>query len=74
MCPGVWPEGWLRLFAHPLGGVECRGHTQYPALAPNPLLLFLALQKQQLVFLAFLYLVVHNLLQLRMHAVMFSPL
>ena len=25
VCPG--PERWLRRFAHPLGGVECRGHV-----------------------------------------------
>ena len=29
---GVGPEGW---FAHPLGGVECRGHAQCPAFAPG---------------------------------------
>ena len=29
--PGVGPEGWLRLFAYPLGGAECRGHVQCPA-------------------------------------------
>ena len=33
-----------------------------------------ALQKWQLGFLVFLYLVVHNLPQLYMHAVIFSPL
>ena len=27
-------EEWLRGFAHPLGRVVCRGHTQYPAFAP----------------------------------------
>ena len=27
------PEGWLRCFAHPLGGVLCRGHVPYPAFA-----------------------------------------
>ena len=30
MCPGVRLEGWLRWSAHPLGGVVCRGHVQYP--------------------------------------------
>lgn len=29
MCPGVGPEGWLRWFAYPSGGVMCGGHTQY---------------------------------------------
>ena len=38
MCPGVGPEGWLRSSAHPLGGVVCRGHAQYPAFAPATLL------------------------------------
>ena len=33
MCPGVWPERWLRWFAHPLGDVY-RGHPQYPAFVP----------------------------------------
>ena len=35
VCPGVRPEGWLRWFAHPLGGVLCRGHAQDPAFAPG---------------------------------------
>ena len=37
VCPEVSPEGWLRWFAHPLGGGVCRGHAQYPAFAPYPL-------------------------------------
>ena len=61
------PEGWLRRFAHPLGGVLCRGHPQSPAF-------LLALQKWQLGFLVFLYLIVHNLLQLFMHMVIFRHL
>ena len=36
MCPGVGPERWLRWFAHPFGGVVCRGHVQYPAFALHP--------------------------------------
>lgn len=28
-------EGWLRRSAHPLGDAVCRGHAQYPALAPG---------------------------------------
>ena len=74
VCPGMGLEGWLRCFAHPFGGGVCRGHAQYPAFAPNPLLLLLALQKWQLGILVSLYLVVHNLPQLCMHAVIFSPL
>ena len=35
MCPGVGLEGW---FAHPLGGIVCRGHAQLPAFASDPLL------------------------------------
>ena len=31
MSPRVRPEGWLRCFAHPLGGIVCRG----PAFAPG---------------------------------------
>ena len=61
MGPRVRLEAWLRWFAHPFGGVECRGHAQYPALAPDTLLLLPALQKRQLVFLVFLYLVFQNL-------------
>ena len=68
MCPVVRPEGWLRQFAHPFGGVVCGGHAQYPAFSPNTLFLLLALQKWQLDFLVFLYLFVHNLPHLRMHS------
>ena len=39
MCPGVGLEAWLRWSARPFGGVECRGHAQCPAFAPDPLLL-----------------------------------
>ena len=31
VSPGVRPEGRLRWFAHPLGGIVCRG----PAFAPG---------------------------------------
>ena len=37
------PEGWLRCFAYPLGGVLCRGHVPYPAFLPNPCFCFLHL-------------------------------
>ena len=56
MCPGFGREGRLRCFAHPLGGVVCRGHAQYPAFAPDTLFLLQALQKWQLGFLVSLYL------------------
>ena len=45
MCPGIRPEGCLRWFAHPFGGVVCRGHAQCLAFAPDPLLWLPALQK-----------------------------
>ena len=32
-------EGWLRYFAHPLDSGACRGHVQYPAFAPDPLII-----------------------------------
>ena len=75
MCPGVRSEGWLRSSAHPFGGVEFRGHVQYPVFAPGSsevavggfFVLF------GLVWV-FLYLVVQNLPQLHMHSVIFSPL
>ena len=60
-------------FAHPLGGVACRGHAQYPAFAPNTLFLLLALQKWQLSFVfcfvfSLLYLLVQNFPQLPAHS------
>ena len=33
MCPGVRPEGWLRCFAHPLGGAGCRGACTVPCFS-----------------------------------------
>ena len=53
MCPEVTLEGWLRCFAHLLGGTTCRGHAQYPVFAPDPLLLLQALQKWQLFLFLF---------------------
>ena len=67
VCPGVGPEGWLRWSAHPLGGVVCSGHAQCPAFAPGS-------SEVAVGFLVFLYLAVHYLPQLRMYAVIFSPL
>ena len=67
MCPGVGPEGWLRRFAHPLGGVACRGHAQDPAFAPGSSEVAVGLFD---LFVSF----VQNLPQLCMLAVIFSPL
>ena len=62
-------EAWV--VCRPFGGVECRGHVQYPAFAADTVFA-LVLQKWQLGFLAFLYLI-QNLSQLCMQAVIFSP-
>ena len=35
VCSGVRSEGWLRWFAHPLGGAVCRGNVQYSAFASD---------------------------------------
>ena len=72
MCPGVGLEGWLRCFAHPSGGVVCWGHAQYPAFAPDTLLLLWALQKWQLGYFGLFVSFVQNLPQLHMHLVIFS--
>ena len=56
VCPGLWLEGWFRCFAHSFVGVECRQHVQYPALAPNILILLLAPQKWQQWILIFVHL------------------
>ena len=67
-CPGVRLEGWLRWFAHTLGGVVGEGaDRQYPAFAPG----------SSEVEVGFFYLCVsfvQNLSQLCMHAVIFSPI
>ena len=67
MYPEVRPEGWLRCFAHPLGGVVHRGHVQYPAFAPGS-------SKVAVGFLGLFVSFVQNLPQLNMHAVIFSPI
>ena len=61
MRPGVGPEGWLRCFAHPLGGVACRGRAQYPAFAPDTQVLLRALRKWQLGFFGLFVSFVQNL-------------
>ena len=67
MCPEVRPEGWLRCFAHPLGGVVRRGHVQYPAFA-------LGSSKVAAGIFGLFVSFVQNLPELRMHAVIFSPI
>ena len=77
MCPGVRPEGWLRLFAHRLGGIICRGHAhvQYKLLLLlTPLFLLQVPQTWQLVFLVSLYLLSRICLGLPKHIVIFSPI
>ena len=75
MCRGVRLEGWLRGFAHPSVGVECRGHAQYPAFAPDTQFLLPALQKWQLGFLVSLYLLGTEFAPtVCRHAVIFSPI
>ena len=64
--PWAGPEGWLRRSAHPFGSSVCRYGAQYPVLARRTSELAVG-------FLVFLYLV-HNLPQLCMDTVIFSPL
>lgn len=59
---GVMLEGFFGWFAHPLDGAVCRVCAQYPVFAPGS-------SAMAVVFLVFLYLVVHNLSQL--HALIF---
>ena len=67
MGPVVMPEEWFKWSAHSLGAAVCRDHAQYPAFSPDT-------SEVAVECLVFLYLVVHNLPQLRMFAVKFSPL
>ena len=67
VCPGIMPEGWLRCFTHPLGGVVCRRLVQYPVLLQP-------LQKWQLGFFGLCIFGVQNLPQLCMHTLIFSPI
>lgn len=69
MGPGVRPEGWLRWFAHPFGGVICRGHVWCPAFALH----FSEVAVGVFFFLVFFFNLVYNLPLLHMHAVIFSP-
>ena len=72
-CFLIWSEGrggsrghagggFFGWFAHPLDGAVCRVYVQYPGFAPGS-------SAMAVVFLVFLYLVVHNLCQL--HALIF---
>lgn len=63
--PGAGAEVWLRWSAHPPGGAVSRGHVQFPAFTQTP-------QKWQLGFRS-LCVLLHNLPQMGMHAVIFSP-
>ena len=67
MCPGVGLEGRLRRFAHPLAGAVCNGHAQPPAFAPLS-------SKVAVGFSGLFVSSVQNLPQLRMRAVIFSPI
>ena len=74
VCPGVGSEVWLKWLAHPWGGVECRGRSQYPVFAPGS-------SEVAVGYLVSVYLVVQNLPQLHMctaqlhvRTVIFSPL
>ena len=62
--PGFWQEGWLGWFAHPLGGAVCRDHFCFCSWN----------LRNGSWIVVFLYLIVHNLLQLHMQAVIFRPL
>ena len=72
VCPGVRPEGWVRLFSHPSGGVVQRVCTvpcfcsQHPVFAPGSAEVAVGL-------LSFCIFWVQNLPQLHIWAVTFSP-
>ena len=61
-------RGWLGWSAHSLGAALCKDQGQYPAFVPGTSL------RSGSWFGAFLYLIVHNLPQLRMCALIFSAL
>ena len=60
-------EGWLRWFTHCSGGAVFRGHAVTCFCS-------LLLRSGSWIFLVSLYLLVHDLLQLHRHIVIFSPL
>ena len=57
VCPWVGPEERLRYFAHPLGGIVCRGHVQHTAFTPGSsevqLLLLLLFWQGEVLFVSF---------------------
>lgn len=61
------------MFAHPCGGTDCRAHAQFPAFAAKPLVFPPSSSEVAVKFFGLLYLSVHNLPQLCMHIVIFSP-
>ena len=71
-----WAGGGLKWSAHPFGGVGAGGMCGTQRLLPTtaPRFWFSAFQKWQMGLGFFLCRVVHNLPQLQMHAVIFSPL
>ena len=73
VCPEVGLEGWLRWFAHPLVVFSAGSMHSPQPLSPTPCFPPNS-SEVEVVCLVFLYLVVHNLTQLCVHAVVFSPL
>ena len=55
------------------GGIDFRGHAQYPAFAPNTLFLLLALQKWQEGLFCLFVSFVQNLSQLLLQSHIVSP-
>lgn len=75
MGPGTRPEAWPTRSTHPFADIVCRGHAQYSAFAPDTLFLLISSESEVVVeFLVFLYLLDHNLSQLHLPAIIFSPL
>ena len=77
MCSGVGPEGWegrLRCFDYPSGGVECRGHAQYSAFAPNTQFCFQLFRGSSWVSWYLYSFWVQSLPQVATHSFIFSPL
>ena len=74
VCPGVRPQGKLRWFAHPLDGVVCRGHTQYPAFVPDTVFIPGPSKLWQLGFLISLYLLGPDFAPTVHVPVIFSPI
>ena len=73
VCPGVGLAGWEAAWP-PLRWCWGQGACAGSAFLPDPLLSLWALQKGQLDFLVSLYLLVHNSIQLLLHAAVFRPI